>query len=91
MKPAGQSGLIAVIFLLNLPFTQVMVEFFTVTIGAGASCVSFTLMTGEEKWKLLALSESHPLCSPATVVATSLFPSEETIEIVAEMGAFEKP
>ena len=71
------------IFLV-FPFVQVTLFFISV-------CVNFTLIVGEENSKLLALNEIHPLCSPVTVVATFVFPSEETTEMLALIGADVKP
>ena len=48
-------------------------------------------MIGAENWKLLALSESQPSFSAATVVDTSFTPSAERTEIDAFIGALEKP
>jgi hypothetical protein len=64
LYPFGHTGFTAVTFLLILPLTQVIVDFFAegaaVAVGAGsafagAPCDNFTLIVGDEKVKLLAL------------------------------------
>ena len=99
--------MIAVTFLMVLPLTQLIVvligvgfEICDATVfvfeegeeaGNGVSCVSLTCIVGEENSKLLALKYSQPSFSLETVVATSLFPSAETTEIEALIGAEVKP
>jgi hypothetical protein len=96
-------GFTAVTFLVVLPFVQVMVVFFTaaagdaVALGVGvatgfaASWVNFTFKVGAEKVKLFADKYIQPFRSPKRVVAIWLVPSAETIEMVAETGAFVNP
>jgi hypothetical protein len=48
LNPLGQDGLTAVTFLVVLPFTQVMVVFFTVVglaLGVGVGLVSLTYVS----------------------------------------------
>ena len=68
LYPFGHAGLVAVTFLLVLPLMQVMdflaigaglVVACAVACGAGASCVNFTLIVGDEKVKFLAVRNSH--------------------------------
>jgi len=63
-----------------------------VATGAGTlAWVNFTWIVGEENWKFFALNEIQPSFSLATEVATSFAPSDEITEIVALIGALEKP
>ena len=55
------------------------------------ACFKLTFTTGAEKVKFLADNESHPFFSRTRVVATWAVPSDEMTEMVAEIGADEKP
>jgi hypothetical protein len=97
LNPAGQSGLDPLTFLLIFPLMQVIVDFFALAAGL-ATCAGFetswvrlTFTVGAEKVKFLADRVNQPLFSRTKVVATWAVPSDEITEIVAEIGADEKP
>ena len=86
-----------IVFMIGVGFEICGASVFEVGVGVGTgagngvSCVSLTCIVGEENSKLLALKYSQPSFSLETVVATSLFPSAETTEIEALIGAEVKP